>query len=329
MTDQHEMAKVAVVGAGNIGSRHLQALVKFDRPLEIYVVDPSPDALGHAAARVDEVASNEHVSVHYVGEFSKLPSALDVAIVATTSKERRGAIEAMLEGSTARFLILEKVLFPAPSDYEAVGALLSANGVVAYVNCVHRLYPFYQRMRNEIGGAGPVDLQVSGSGWGLATNYIHFLDLTAFLCGRTDARVDHVNIDEVESDPRHVGRIDFFGDVQGGFGDGSTISVRSSRAGDAPLTVTLRTADRLCVVNERLHRAWVYDNDSSWVPSEAEAPMPRQSELTHHLVASLIDTGECGLPSYEDSSAIHLAMLVPFLQAIRAHRDSPRQFWIT
>ena len=67
MTGENETARVAIVGAGNIGGRHLQALVLSERPLEVYVVDPSPGALGHAAARVDEVASNEHVSVRYLG----------------------------------------------------------------------------------------------------------------------------------------------------------------------------------------------------------------------------------------------------------------------
>ena len=89
MTGENETARVAIVGAGNIGGRHLQALVRSERPLEVYVVDPSPGVLRHAAARVDEAASNEHVSVRYLGELSKLPSTLDVAIVATTSKERR------------------------------------------------------------------------------------------------------------------------------------------------------------------------------------------------------------------------------------------------
>ena len=74
MTSPNETAKVAVVGAGNIGSRHLQALVKFDQPLEIHVVDPSPDALGRAAAGLGAVASNEHVSVCYLGELNSLPS---------------------------------------------------------------------------------------------------------------------------------------------------------------------------------------------------------------------------------------------------------------
>lgn len=329
MTGPNETATVAVVGAGNIGSRHLQALVKFDQPLEIHVVDPSPDALGHAAAGLGAVASNEHVSVYYLGELSSLPSTLDVAIVATTSKERRGVIEAMLEGTKVRFLILEKVLFPFPADYGAVAALLRDKSVVAYVNCAQRLYPFYQRLRNEIGGAGPVEVQVSGSSWHLATNCIHYLDLAAYLSGRTDVRLDHVAIDEIADDPPYGGSVDFFGSVRGVFGDGSTVSVRSFKAGDAPVTVTIRTAERLCIVVERLRRAWVYDNDSSWAPRETEAPMPRQSEMSHHLVNSLLDTGGCGLPSYEDSSAIHLAMLVPFLQAIEARRESSQPFWIT
>ena len=57
--------------------------------------------------------------------------------------------------------------------------------------------------------------------------------------------------------------------------------------------------------------------------------MPRQSELSHHIVDSLLDTGGCGLPTYEESSEIHLAMLVPFLRAIEARRESSREIWIT
>ena len=303
MTREKEIARVAVIGAGNIGSRHLQALVKIERPLEIYAVDPSPTALQQAARGLDEAASDRQVSVCYLDDLGGLPPSLDVAIVATRSKERRGVTEAMLEQTKVRFLILEKILFPSPADYGAVATLLREKSVVAYVNCAQRLYPLYQRLRTEIGDAGPVDVQVTGSSWRLATNCIHYLDLAAFLSGRADVHLDHVHIDEMEDDPRYGGSVDFFGNVQGRFGDGSTVSVRSFKAGGTPVTVTIRTPDRLCIVNERLRRAWVYDNASSWTPSETEAPMPRQSEMSHHIVDSLLDTGGCGLPSYQDSSA--------------------------
>ena len=37
--------KVVIIGAGNIGSRHLQALKAVKIPLEIFVIDPSQASL--------------------------------------------------------------------------------------------------------------------------------------------------------------------------------------------------------------------------------------------------------------------------------------------
>ena len=39
------MKTIAIIGAGQLGSRHLQALVAVDFPLTVQVVDPSNEAL--------------------------------------------------------------------------------------------------------------------------------------------------------------------------------------------------------------------------------------------------------------------------------------------
>lgn len=127
---------VAIIGAGNLGSRHLQALALTDIPLAVQVVDPSEKSLDVAKERWQEMPINplvERVTFHK--ELDELNGNFDVVIVATSSKPRRAVVEKLLAKNKVRYMILEKVLFPRLSDYEDVGRLLERHNVKAWVNC--------------------------------------------------------------------------------------------------------------------------------------------------------------------------------------------------
>jgi ubiquinone/menaquinone biosynthesis C-methylase UbiE len=49
------MVNIAVVGAGQIGSRHLQALSLIDREARLQIVDPSSQSLATAKERFETV----------------------------------------------------------------------------------------------------------------------------------------------------------------------------------------------------------------------------------------------------------------------------------
>ena len=46
---------IAIIGGGNIGSRHLQAVARIDKPLNIFVVDPSVSSRDLAVERFHEI----------------------------------------------------------------------------------------------------------------------------------------------------------------------------------------------------------------------------------------------------------------------------------
>ena len=50
-----------IIGAGQLGSRHLQGLVKYLGQLEIYVLDPSIDSLIIAQEREREITHNHEI----------------------------------------------------------------------------------------------------------------------------------------------------------------------------------------------------------------------------------------------------------------------------
>ena len=83
------MKKILISGAGQIGSRHLQGLMKLNFPSKIYVVDPSIKSLALSESRLKEVKNiAPFIDVSFFSELPKL-GKIDLAIIATTSDIRK------------------------------------------------------------------------------------------------------------------------------------------------------------------------------------------------------------------------------------------------
>src|SRR3990167_7281324 len=105
------LCKIFLVGAGQIGSRHLQALARVKIPLEITVIEPIIDAVTMAKNRLAEINGNKKHSVVFLSKMPKNVKKVDLVIVATTSRDRRKVIEEILGQEIFRYFILEKLLF--------------------------------------------------------------------------------------------------------------------------------------------------------------------------------------------------------------------------
>src|SRR5687767_10807061 len=103
--------KVLVVGAGNIGSRHVQGLARARTPMELSIVDPVTASRELTQQRFLEVAGEQRRLPALLEHIDEAPEAVDLAVVATQAAIRRRAIEALLGHSAVRHLVLEKVLF--------------------------------------------------------------------------------------------------------------------------------------------------------------------------------------------------------------------------
>ena len=311
------MARVTIVGAGQLGSRHLQALQAVRQPLEIHVVDPSPQALKVAEERFLEAASGIRHQVHFGGAFEPT-GPIDVAIVATTSAVRRAATERLLRASPVRYLVLEKLLFDRPGDRGAFEKLL-ADRVTAWVNCPMRMMPAYETIRVEIG-TGPVDYRVSGSRYGLVTNAIHYVDHVAHLSGCTDFSLDTRDVDAVPVPSKRPGFLELNGRLVARFADGSRCEVVCYPEGDAPTLVEIFTSARRYIVRESAGRLWAASSLDQWEWEERDARIPYQSEMTTQVVESLLETGTCPLSPLADSLRLHVSLLDPLLELLRARQ---------
>ena len=312
------MPRVKIVGAGQLGSRHLQALQAIREPLEIQVIDPSTDSLKVAEERFHAVAGETRHQVRFTREVDAT-GPTDIAIVATSANTRRQAAEALLAASSVRYLVLEKLLFAKREDYAGFAQALAGTATQAWVNCPMRMMPPYERIRAALTGE-PLHYRVHGSKYGLVTNAIHYLDHVAHLSGCTDYKVDTSGLDRSPIDSKRAGFLELNGTLTAAFADGSRAELTCLAQGDAPVVVEIFTPSRRFIVRESEGKLWTATSKGQWAWDEQEARIPYQSQMTTQVVQELLDKGRCSLSPFADSVRIHLALLDPLLGMLRTQR---------
>lgn len=299
--------RIAIIGAGQLGSRHLQGLVRLLEPCEIHVVDPSADALELSRQRVNEVRASTAHSLHYHQNIEALPEILDHAIIATAADVRLAVMQKLLLGRVVRNLLLEKVLFQRLSDYKSASELIQHSGSRTWVNCTRRAFPIYDTLRSFFSKDPLQHVDVRGGNWGLGCNSIHFIDIIAYLSGGEPHSISTALLDRDLIESKRAGFKEFTGTLLGGCGD-ATFSITSQRDSQAPLLLTLRGRIRSCIVDESAGRAFMCDPlDGGWNMMEFKTPL--LSELVTAVTQRILEQGNSELTPYAHSAAYHLSIL--------------------
>lgn len=306
---------LAIIGGGNIGSRHLQAMSKLPFETTVYVVDPSEDSLEKARALYAAMPNSAMHEVHYETSIASLPERIDLAIIATSSRERRSVIESLLEHATVPYMILEKVLFQKIEDYHVVKELFLRKGTSAWVNCSRRHWPAYRELKSRFSDAGRLEVQVTGSHWGLGCNAVHMADLVAFLSGSSDISIHSSSFDQKLIPSKRKGYYELEGTVSGSMGACDSFAITAyATESDIPLKIVVLSDVLECVIDEPHCKIWAASPENNWVMCESPFEVKLMSEISHELVQDILETGTSRLASFDESMRLHVALMGPFMQ---------------
>ncbi|SMF37142.1 Predicted dehydrogenase [Alteromonadaceae bacterium Bs31] len=305
---------VMIVGAGQLGSRHLQACVKIRDRLNILVIDQSVESLKLAESRAKEVSTYGYHNVTFCSALENIAEKFDieVLILATGAESRFSILDDILCSFKVKHAVLEKVLFQDLHSYDLAASLLMKNGVNAYVNCPLRTYPFFERVKAELFNRDlPVSIKYRGGEWvGLACNSIHYIDLLRFLSSSKVLRVDVSGLDEEIIPSKRVGNIEFTGGLVVDYSDGSKLFVQSIKGSQEESIIMLGCGGTTIEIEE-LTGNFTISVDGT-IKEVGQYDLVYQSDLTKELVESLINFGTCCLTTYEESSTLHR----PFIEAL-------------
>lgn len=300
------MKKVSIIGAGQLGSRHLQGLKTAQTEMEIWVIDASEESLKVAKERCEAVESKTTKTVHYSQKIDALPQNLDLVIIATGSKPRAAIIKALLNHATVNYLVLEKFLFTRLQDYDEIEFLLKEKGAKCWVNCPRRMWPSYEAIKKYINQDKPVCFEYAGQNWGMCCNSIHLLDIWMYLAG--DAKID-VDLSEIEPqiiESKRPGYIELLGKETFRSSNDDYLSLTCFSEYNGDINVMITNDGNKISLNE---------STGVWTLNEGEEHQnktPFQSGLTGVVADEILTSGECQLTPYSMSAQYHK----PYLHAV-------------
>lgn len=315
------MYKIAIIGAGQLGSRHLQALAKVEEELSISVADISSAALETARSRFEEIEGHAGKQVAYITSLEALPPALDLVIIATNSLNRLEIIRTVLACTKAKYWILEKFLFPRMSDYTAMESLIETHGLDhVWVNCPRRTSDLYQSIRGQI--KGPIDMSVAGSNWGLGCNGIHFLDLFAMLTGSSQVRCVDNGMDGKVQVSKRAGYVEFTGRLSIVSDQGDSFTCTSYEDGNHPIMLRVASKDHEWAINEARKEVIHYAAADNWNAQAGTFQLLPQSVTGTAVVTDILRNGRCDLTPYRESAQLHQVLLPVYLQHYQQYENT-------
>ncbi|TDF81195.1 Gfo/Idh/MocA family oxidoreductase [Pseudomonas sp. H9] len=324
---KREKSNYLLVGAGQLGTRHLQALVgNARRSTAIQIVDPIQSSLDLARERAESVEdSSSNVELSYFQEIEHVWPIIDFAVIATNANCRLEVIQRLLTKSSVKYLLLEKILFQSADQLDQALELIAKFEIGAYVNCPRRMFPIYQELYDYLKGSKRLVLTVEGDDWGLACNAIHFIDLWSYLTGCIDYDIDLSALNTKVIDSKRSGYKEITGTLRGNAAEHSFhLTSRALEAEEKkPLTVRIETESLVINILESQGVCRILDSTGQ-VEMEKRFSVLYQSQLTHLVADSLLQHGHCELTSFEDSVALHRPLLTALLAFFNEHDDVVR-----
>lgn len=301
--------KVLIVGAGQLGSRYLQGLSLCALDLDISVVDVYLDSLERARLRWEEVSGTAlgHHCVTFTLSMPDSGSRFDLVIIATSAAGRVRIIKQCREQYEIRYWIIEKVLAQSPSELDVIAEVLADREGV-WVNTPRRIIRWHQQLRDALAIQGTLTCSVSGGNWGLACNAVHMLDLVAWWTGQELVRVDTGKLARQWHESKRPGFFEVHGELSAYYADGTSLVLASSDTEEST-SISLRFNGEEWLISESNGRATSSKGES------VSGTLEYQSVLTGSLVELILKTGNCGLPTLQESLQVHR----PFLSAMLEH----------
>jgi len=323
------VSRILLVGCGELGSRHLQAVASLPHVEEIEVVDPRPEALALGQQRLAEVPDRSSTTVvRWLRSVDEANRGGELCVIATQADVRCQLVKQVADSLGYSRFLLEKLVAQSVRGYEDLMRFAVERTLSVWVNCKTRLHPSHKRVKAHLDPSEPIIFSVVGGNHGLINNGIHVADLFAFYDGARHIDSAGSRIDPLlHPSKRGNGMLDLSGTLCGYSERGSQFTLSYAAGHQAPMHYTILSRRYRAIIDDMTKWAYESTKDSGWswraVPFEANLMV---SQMTKTFAADILSSGQCGLPSLEECYPAHrfiLGELLPHFNRLLG-RESDR-----
>jgi hypothetical protein len=272
---------ICIVGVGNIGLRYAQGIGKTFPNVQLFLVD--------GAARLRELAAMDLGKVSLLTAPEDIREPLDLCVVATSCAPRLSIYKRCL-ALKPEYMILEKYLFKSRKEFEEC---LELERVPTFVN----QWMFGSRAFDRLFDREATFVELEGSGWGLACNAVHWIDVFKRHMGISNLAVGSgTSISQVFPSKR-AGYEEIFGELE--FLDRDSNKVFKLIDQGNPHLV----GQQEIRVDETVYS---FDFKQVRKGDEVVGHFPYLSEVIGDITGEILEKGRCHLPLIEESISQHL-----------------------
>ncbi len=313
------MHKILLVGCGQLGSRHLQALASLSFVEKICVIDPSEESLARGKARLAEMSDiNPSITFEWYTNLDPRVAEGDLCIIATQARGRGILLkEITTQFGYERFLI-EKIATQSIEEYHDLMDFCNERKLSVWVNCKTRAYGIHQYIKSKLDPQGSIIFSAIAGNQGLANNGIHEADLFTFYDQASHIKMVGSRIDPVlHPSKRGKDIFDLSGSLYGATDKGSDAIISFSGRNTSPdhVSVLSRTGRFFVDHFQKLALESYAETDWKWQPVPIDENWS-VSFMTKAFVTDILSKGTCKLPTLEECFPAHefiLNALLPHL----------------
>ena len=297
------MINVCLIGCGNIGKRHLQAVLKIDN-INIEVVEPNINSIELTNDLLPDFKN-------YFHNIDDISDDIDVCIISTKSDIRKKIILELVDKKNVKNIIIEKIAFQSNEDFEDVINLLDTNKINCWVNCHLRAEPVWNRVKEIIDGRKIDIIYDIAEDDGLISTGIHILDLFCYLTNQSDYSLDFINISDKILESKHKGYIELDSDIFAKNKNKDTLLIKRNNNKIYHNCVIKTDIDKILIKHTSKN------GDNSWedpicileYKDKEVFSFLWQSELTNLYIEDILKNKKCKLPSLQESFSIHKELI--------------------
>jgi hypothetical protein len=312
---------ILLIGAGQLGSRHLQAIALSNLNISISVVDPSEASLIAGKTRFEQIEDSKNInSINFYTSMSKVENEVDLCVLATNADCRLSVLKELLGHLTVKNILFEKVLFQSEEQLDEAQELLAEHNINAWVNCPRRMQPIYKKLKELLKNEDYIKFKVHGDNWGLACNAIHMIDIWAYLMNNTDYELNTQKLLPQLFDSKRKNFKELCGELTGSLGKNEiTLKCDINNEG-VTVFQSIKTPNYIIKIDETLGFCKIKHLETK--QSEIiDFNMIFQSNLTNVAAETIINHGFSDLTIFSESVSLHRPFLKSILEFINDHSD--------
>ena len=165
---------ILIVGVGNIGKRHLEALLNSKHSLNIHLVDPVLSTNNKLLINQSNFDYKKK-KIFFYKTLNTVPAKIFLTILSTTANYRIKIIKHLIKNNNVKYWIIEKPLCQSLKDLRYIEETFCKRN--SWVNLSYDSNNFLLSLKKTIKKNKLGNLLVTGKNWGLACNSIHYLQL--------------------------------------------------------------------------------------------------------------------------------------------------------